>query len=347
MSEPLNNLVGPEIEVESDDASSSDDEDEQSDEESSQEKRQSVRRLYIKKSREARYSYAKSLISQMKHEMAVHFKRWPKCYQEGHFWIYPQDSFFNMNAPKLLDFEAYLMPKVLVWLPDLLWRMVNPGERQKLSCESCGNTFESKGFALPRDVGGLEPFILITRAFWCQGQGCGRTVLGWEEEISSQLPLSLQLRIPCKCLRQVKKKSNLAQVVMLSKRSGMSVASLQLYDFLNQHGVGSRVFSELIQEEHAILYDLTRLAYLEADQQHQHKIHFVNEGKRRVVPPFDSLKALRPVRPSAGYIASCWMKWKEPVRPLYEKHFALKSFRILKVDDSFKVILGLKSNKPS
>jgi hypothetical protein len=72
----------------------------------------------------------------------------PLCYREGHFWIYPRDSFFAMQkavqSPDGLAPGALYEQPVFVWLPHLLGDVTL--KCKNASCKHSNVTLTTKGW---------------------------------------------------------------------------------------------------------------------------------------------------------------------------------------------------------
>ena len=248
-------------------------------------------------------TYFLELKERLSREIALH--KMPLCYQQGHFWIRPIESYFSMckallSPDGLAPYSLY-QPIVFLWLPHLLL------DDTVLTCQNDGcrhKPLTVKGWndkpiaCRVVTLNGL--YYVMTQRFHCDSQsdGCGKSMNLYDPVIMDQLPPGLSAAFPA----------------FLTHQSGMDKTLMTLIRAGIAYQMSSSVWSSVLCELHVQEHDLQELNYLHALSVAKKQEQALNvEGVRAYEPfsDFHDKNGYAGFYPSRWYINTVYMDYME------------------------------------
>ncbi len=160
-------------------------------------------------------------------------------------WIRPVDPTLLLMDSNFLNPTCLWRPQVFLWLIHLFIELKCPDPL-------CGKPLEKNGALPPWRVTDIEDsFYIVAWAYYCC-DGCHSYYHGWSKKLIDSLPPQLRLAFPA----------------VLSRKSGLSHAVIDILRAGNQHKMGSNGVRSLLYETHTRRFNKVQLQYLESVFEH-------------------------------------------------------------------------------
>ncbi|KAJ6516958.1 hypothetical protein DFH09DRAFT_1287885 [Mycena vulgaris] len=255
---------------------------------------------------------------------------WPKCYDQGSFWIHPPAPIFAlMSAAK----STKLAEKSKAGDKTGQNPLKPTGLYYPSGCAEYGNThraLEIKGWndkPLARRVVGLDrTYYVVTMQIQCKkkdSRGCGRSWNLYDPLILDQLDHGL-----ADCFS-----------ASLTARSGIDKTLMTLIRAGIAHRLSASTWSKILCELHVREHDLRELQYLYAIHRRKKNCQDLDIEEESYEPfsSFEDKSKYAGFYPSRWYINNVYMDYMQHIRPILDQCMALLTALIIKWDHSFKM----------
>ncbi|KAJ7458694.1 hypothetical protein B0H11DRAFT_2199426, partial [Mycena galericulata] len=252
---------------------------------------------------------------------------WPKCYDEGSFWIHPPAPIFSLQ--KSLDPTGLYYPSVFVWFPHLIGTTLTCPNKDCLHFKSLLRELKIKGYndkPLARRVVALDHvYYVMTNQVHCRldNGGCGRSWNLYDPLILDQLDRGLAECFPS----------------FLTARSGIDKTLMTLIRAGIAHRMSASAWSKILRELHVREHDLRELQYLYAIHRKKKIDATLGIAEQSFEPfsVFDDKSKYAGFYPSRWYINNVYMDYMQHIRPILDQCMAALTAFMIKWDHSFKV----------
>lgn len=240
-------------------------------------------------------------------------------------WIRPADPTLLLMGANSFDPTRLWRPRVFLWLIHLFVELKCPHPL-------CGKPLEKNGALPPRRVTDVEDsFYIIAWAYYCR-DGCRAYYHGWSRKLIDSLPAQLRLAFPA----------------VLSRKSGLSHAVIDILRAGNQHKMGPNGVRSLLYETHTRRFNKLQLQYLEAvfERVRVQEIHTLSPPISAFFAPseripdfgnFGDVQRYGGFVPGERYLSAMLNKAIERDEADADQHTACLEPDQLAIDDSHKV----------